>query len=372
MEKVIILIPTHYNIFSENEKISVMQCRKVLSSYPIRFMIPETLAVENDLVCDGIGVEKVPADWFGSFDRYNRTSVKREFYERFLDYEYMMIYHLDAYVFSDQMEYFCGLGYDYYGAPWLDGQLTGYGKERVTVGNGGFALKKIRACLNMLDKKPFCGNNEDLYWGSCECDEFRVAPMDVALQFAFETDVRRCYLINDYKLPFGCHAWWKHDLDFWKPYIEKEGFQIQGTYICCAGGFAHWIGWELSESSLNKCTGLSEYADVKFCLWGAKTEGFECGYLLKRLKITDFEYIDSNPMFRNKKLWGKEIKEPISLRNHDSRTVVIITAKNYEEEICELMDRMDIRLPVLLYGEIKSKIILYIQKEMLKRIKEEL
>ena len=36
------------------------------------------------------------------------------------------------------------------------------------------------------------------------------------------------------------------------------------------------------------------------------------------------------------------------------------------------MDRMDIRLPVLLYGEIKSKIILYIQKEMLKRIKEEL
>ena len=104
MEKVIILIPTHYNIFSENEKISVMQCRKVLSSYPIRFMIPETLAVENDLVCDGIGVEKVPADWFGSFDRYNRTSVKREFYERFLDSEYMMLYHLDADVFSDQLE----------------------------------------------------------------------------------------------------------------------------------------------------------------------------------------------------------------------------------------------------------------------------
>ncbi len=37
-----------------------------------------------------------------------------------------------------------------------------------------------------------------------------------------------------------------------------------------------------------------------------------------------------------------------------------------------MMDRMDIHLPVLLYREIKSRIILYIQKELLKRMKEEL
>ncbi len=88
------------------------------------------------------------------------------------------------------------------------------------------------------------------------------------------------------------------------------------------------------------CTGLAgnypktAKIDVLGCQSGqmansvleAKTEGFEYEYLLKRLKIADFEYIDSNLILRYKKLWGKEIKEPASLQNYENNTVVIITA----------------------------------------------
>ena len=35
----------------------------------------------------------------------------------FLEYQYMLIYQLDAFVFEDKLDYFCELGYDYIGIP---------------------------------------------------------------------------------------------------------------------------------------------------------------------------------------------------------------------------------------------------------------
>jgi len=39
------------------------------------------------------------------------------FYDAFKAFDYILIYQLDAFVFRDELEYFCSLGYDYIGAP---------------------------------------------------------------------------------------------------------------------------------------------------------------------------------------------------------------------------------------------------------------
>lgn len=36
--------------------------------------------------------------------------VNYKLYEKFLDYEYMFIYHLDCYIFYDNLEYWMNLG----------------------------------------------------------------------------------------------------------------------------------------------------------------------------------------------------------------------------------------------------------------------
>lgn len=43
--------------------------------------------------------------------------LEADFYRRFGKYKYMLIYQLDAFVFSDKLLDFCEMGYDYIGAP---------------------------------------------------------------------------------------------------------------------------------------------------------------------------------------------------------------------------------------------------------------
>ena len=62
---------------------------------------------------------------------------RTEFWEKFADYEYVLMYHLDALVFSDQLQEWCGKGLDYIGAPFLR-------CDRCAVGEGG-ALSAMAA-----------------------------------------------------------------------------------------------------------------------------------------------------------------------------------------------------------------------------------
>jgi hypothetical protein len=70
------------------------------------------------------------------------------------------------------------------------------------------------------------GRNNDYFW-SYDAPHywppFKIAPVDEALQFAFEAAPRLCFELNHRRLPFGCHAWMKFDRDFWKPYLLSAG-----------------------------------------------------------------------------------------------------------------------------------------------------
>ena len=59
MKNVIVIIPVYYNIFSNLEKISLRQSLKVLKNYDKCFVIPDSLAVDNDLIQNDVSIVKV-------------------------------------------------------------------------------------------------------------------------------------------------------------------------------------------------------------------------------------------------------------------------------------------------------------------------
>ena len=148
-KEAVVVIPAYKDELSVTEKISVQQAYRILNAYDICFMAPEKLrhVLENK----GLRGEYFPDACFESIAAYSRLLLDKEFYERFSDYEYMLLYQMDAFVFSDRLHEFCQLGYDYIGAPVH--RIYGWPYNLSTVGNGGFSLRKISSCIDVLEKK---------------------------------------------------------------------------------------------------------------------------------------------------------------------------------------------------------------------------
>lgn len=189
---------------------------------------------------------------------------EQAFYKSFKDYDYMLIYQLDAWVFKDELMEWCNKGYDYIGAPWFeDFGSHETGKKLWAVGNGGFSLRKIKTFIKLTHPKrrmmntfdvfrneyqkikdiPSCilhsfghrnsieyyrnfyyNINEDVYF-CVEMQKYSNMRLyfpspEEASEFSFERSPRYLYERNGRKLPFGCHAWEKYDKQFWMEFIQ--------------------------------------------------------------------------------------------------------------------------------------------------------
>jgi len=228
------------------EIISLMQVTKKLGNHHIIAVMPRG--------CNPIGLELLPKHakrcefdqkWFKSRSSYNKLLLNPDFYAKFNDFEKILIYQLDAFVFADQLSEFSSMEYDYIGAPWLSGELI----QRYNfpfsvqlskifnslnpqlecyVGNGGFSLRNPLACQKLLAKSSYFERNLSLnedgffaFQGLKYKNVFKVAPLEIAVDFAWENEIDRCYERNHYCLPFGCHAWqlFEHK-EFITPYLK--------------------------------------------------------------------------------------------------------------------------------------------------------
>lgn len=260
---IVIPLSTRKNL-SKSEKISLKHLEYYLGQHDKIFIAPECLEFRYE----GIPIERFDDKYFGSTSSHNRLLLSKEFYKTFSGYKYLLIYHLDSLVLSHDLVEWCKLEYDYIGAPWIQGHDLPWLNEN-GVGNGGFSLRKVESFLRLLDSGvpwesitvkfqkfketasvrefmvntksllKYCipglntiqkhiemhinnGRNEDrfiYYYAQKYYPEFKIAPVDVALQFAFEANPRICYEQNKREMPFGCHAWEKYDKEFWKPYL---------------------------------------------------------------------------------------------------------------------------------------------------------
>lgn len=233
--KVAVVVPV-YRELNELEKISLAQCRKVLSRYPLIFVVPE--GKNFSFVAAGDMIAQFPAENFRSVDTYSRLMLSPNFYETFTDFDYILIYQSDAFVFYDALEDFCSLGYDYIGAPWprctwSDSRIP----KTPQVGNGGFSLRKVKACCKLLTEafkfpnmRPLLDSSvEDAFFALCGVMndfDFRVAPVAVAELFSMEwLPARQVKKING--LPFGCHGWTIFGADFYVELFAQFGWDLR-------------------------------------------------------------------------------------------------------------------------------------------------
>jgi len=249
--KVAVVIPTHKEELNELEKISLAQCRKVLGRYPLIFAIPE--GKNFSWIPEGSRVVHFPHLGQGT-DHYNILLMSPQFYELFLEYDYILIYHVDAFVFYDALEEFCLLGYDYIGAPWPRIYTEKRKSLSSRVGNGGFCLRNVKAHYELLKAHPNLIAQwhaikfpEDVFFSHCgkrdDCN-FHVAPINIAYKFAAEFNPARVVKKNGGKLPFGCHDWKKKNPEFYIRNFLQFGYDlrlVQKLLNFSDGGLRNWL-----------------------------------------------------------------------------------------------------------------------------------
>lgn len=235
-----VAIPIYKADLAADERAALMQCFRVLGAHPIRFFGPQSLdrTVHEQLANEhGIPFAFVPFPdvFFRSTVHYSRLLLRPEFYSQFAAYEYMLICQLDAWVFRDELAWWCDQGYDYIGAPWFEGYADAPPDAAFIVGgNGGFSLRNVHtlmrgtdALIRMYADKPdgaVCFNTAE---DGVICARmplldaaFTIAPSEVEAHFAWEVHPEiLCSMTGC--LPFGAHAVAVYSPEFWKHHIVK-------------------------------------------------------------------------------------------------------------------------------------------------------
>lgn len=268
-KKVAIVVPVYRTRLTIEEQISMRHLTHFLGAFDKYLILPETL----DFSIDGFQTKRFADKFFASVDSYSALMLWKDFYTAFDDYEYILIYQLDALVFSGALDEWCAANWDYVGAPFMRCEDS----PLVTIeggGNGGFSLRKVESFLRVLTaptyrveaiekwdifnrhqprykqelnrlikaakrvrtfnqpRRPgmkwYLGReaeyrfNEDLFWSfeaAKHYPQFAIPTVRESLRFSFEVAPRKCFEINGNRLPFGCHAWCKYDRAFWQPYL---------------------------------------------------------------------------------------------------------------------------------------------------------
>jgi len=265
-KSVTVVIPLYKPLLSELEIISLNQCFKVLGEYNIVAVKQQSLDLENYKYPFNT-VYSFDDEYFQNIAGYNRLMLDSTFYEKFLANDFILIYQPDAFVFKDELQYWCDTGYDYIGAPWLreadypdffkkvKNQFKAYFhikydvKQKGTaipsdlqfenrVGNGGFSLRNTKKFFNLClseqqlitdyASQNFHRFNEDAFWSIAvnrKSTKLKIPGYRKAAHFAIENNGNYGLQLTKGNTPFGCHAWDKN-LDFWRPIFKTEGIAI--------------------------------------------------------------------------------------------------------------------------------------------------
>jgi hypothetical protein len=277
---VCVVIPVYQDAeqLSQYEKITLRQSLRVLGHHPICLFGPASInqdGYRKFFAEHGVPYtyKVFPEKYFVNISGYSRLLLSVAFYRAFETYEYILICQTDAFVFRDELEEWCGYGYDYIGAPWFQQKGDTFNTTFAGVGNGGFSLRKIASHIKALHSFSYLippaknwhdrftsnpkgsqwitrgvgfildytfrnntywlfndfGASEDEFWGVYVARNFawfKLPECEQAAAFSFEIQPRWLFALKNQQLPFGCHAWWRYDLDFWKPHIERFGYTI--------------------------------------------------------------------------------------------------------------------------------------------------
>ncbi|MGL4361359.1 MAG: DUF5672 family protein [Sediminibacterium sp.] len=265
----VIAVPIYTTNLTFKEIGSINQCIEILSDYPIFFIAPFNLNTKfYEEKFNDIHIKRFPDKYFTNINSYNKLLLQPFFYNFFKKYTYLLIYQSDAWVFKNELSYWCNKGFDFIGAPWFEGYVHGETNAKmIGVGNGGFSLRNISKARRILYSFSYIDSpitvlkkriklitglytfltqlwaiildltirnntfylfnnfrgNEDAFWSVFAGSKFiwySVPPPEIAMYFSFECNPSLLFDKTNKNLPFGCHAWDKYDPLFWSKFIE--------------------------------------------------------------------------------------------------------------------------------------------------------
>jgi hypothetical protein len=256
------LIPLHKVPETAEEKISLASLKAVLPHVKKIFLCP-TGFPDNEIT-NGEETFFLEKKYFSYPYGYNRLLLRKFIYQKLCNYKFILIFQLDCVVFKNDLERWLRAEFDYIGSPWFMDENKDSTNVPFSVGNGGFSLRKVSTALEVLSTPvrrgslfpmPHCRapqptglkwfswncyrryrqhaglwcvedelenyfENEDVFWSFIAPQvnpQYKVAPLEAALSFGMELNPRLCVQMNGGQIPFGCHAWWKHD----RAYVES-------------------------------------------------------------------------------------------------------------------------------------------------------
>ena len=106
---VVVCIPVYKDKLSVFEQVSLKQLNKVLDKYQRVFLAPISLQFDYGKLGEEIVIERFPDYYFYDVICYSAFMLSKELYQCFADYEYMLVYQTDAFVFSDKLQDFCAM-----------------------------------------------------------------------------------------------------------------------------------------------------------------------------------------------------------------------------------------------------------------------
>lgn len=252
---------------SLEEKVALIQCQNILSSYPIYLLHPagmNTQAYQN--IFPSLKRLVAPAESMASISAYNKLMVSPFIFNALEAYSHILIHEPDAIVLKDELIYWCEQDSDYIGAPWFASN-----HQLDATGNFGLSLINVRAANSLFATNPrWCSismiirdlargfrgqkgmfkralksmgpygkishayhlynDHCDIFWSYLVpkvAPKFRIADPEKAVYFSWEMNPQKCFEICNGNLPFGIHAWDKYDPIFLRSLLAKTGISVE-------------------------------------------------------------------------------------------------------------------------------------------------
>ena len=360
---VMIVVPVYKEQINDYEMISLRQLRRVLGHYPICFVAPNSLILDYDGLEAGIRREVWNPEYFTSMEAYSRLLMSREFYDRFSNYEYIFIYQLDGFVFSDKLREFCQIGYDYIGSPIPRSLWPGMPQ---CVGNGGVSLRRVQSMLKLLSRhdviqmpkelgnRRYCMAEDAIlsYWLASD-KVYRIPSTKVAADFALDQDIQhRFSKLSDKNLPFACHGWQRATFPVWKKFIEAQGYDLSGLNVSrdrltirMRAILEYLMKRLYIRRKTEDCTQQTDSMRGivnrvmpcgKIAVWGYGRLGQKILELLENLGVSVEAIYDEK--VSETAVSGIKILKPCRNQLTRQRHLILITSSIFEKEIVEIME----------------------------------
>lgn len=234
MNTCVIIVPVYNEVPNELEKLSLKQLDIIIKDDieiclvgPNRINFSSYVELFNN---NKPKHENFDDKYFESNKSYSQLCLSYDFYKRFDNYEYMLIYQTDCWIFRNEIKKFCEMGYDYIGGPIYSpgSRWPGFKNSmRPVVGNGGLSLRKISMMLKLTDPNGYLYNKYKDGWNSIEYEDMFICDVlahdiyinipdyRIAEQFSIDTLPRHMNKLNPMAAHrvFALYQYWNKRID---------------------------------------------------------------------------------------------------------------------------------------------------------------